>query len=114
MNESKGVFSSLYRRGGTNLFVLNKQKSLEIKALFYKAISINYYDHEKDKRSHVSINNLVMIDSEIPSSLFCLRGSRTNRTLVRAMGKQKLREAIFSVRSSRRFFRGHFCGPKKQ
>lgn len=30
------------------------------------------------------------------------------------MGKQKLREAIFSVRSSRRFFRGHFCGPKKQ
>lgn len=25
-----------------------------------------------------------MIDSEIPSSLFCLRGSRTNRTLVRA------------------------------
>ena len=66
-----------------------------------------------------------MIDSEIPSSLFCLRGSRTNRTLVRAtgedhsfadnfsaaeiillakMGKQKLREAIFSVRCSRRFF----------
>lgn len=87
MNESKGVFSSLYRRGGTNLFVLNKQKSLEIKALFYKAISINYYDHEKDKRSHVSINNLVMIDSEIPSSLFCLRGSRTNRTLVRATGE---------------------------
>ena len=87
MNESKGVFSSLYRRGGTNLFVLNKQKSLEIKALFYKAISINYYDHEKDKRSHVSINNLVMIDSEIPSSLFCLRGSRTNHTLVRATGE---------------------------
>lgn len=87
MNESKGVFSSLYRRGGTNLFVLNKQKSLEIKALFYKAISINYYDHEKDKRSHVSINNLVMIDSEIPSSLFCLRGSRTNRMLVRATGE---------------------------
>lgn len=28
---------------------------------------LNYYDHEKDKRSHVSINNLVMIDSEIPN-----------------------------------------------
>jgi len=28
-----------------------------------------------------------MIDSEIPSSLFCLRGSRTNRTLVRATGE---------------------------
>lgn len=82
-----------------------------------------------------------MIDSEIPSSLFCLRGSRTNRTLVRAtgedhsfadnfsaaeiillakMGKQKLREAIFSVRFSRRFFsrpqkwaekRSEFFGP---
>ena len=28
-----------------------------------------------------------MIDSEIPSSLFCLRGSRTNRTLVRTTGE---------------------------
>lgn len=28
-----------------------------------------------------------MIDSEIPRSLFCLRGSRTNRTLVRATGE---------------------------
>lgn len=28
---------------------------------------LNYYDHEKDKRSHVSINNLVMIDSDISS-----------------------------------------------
>ena len=74
-----------------------------------------------------------MIDSEIPSSLFCLRGSRTNRTLVRAtgedhsfadnfsaaeiillakMGKQKLLHAIFSVRCSRRFFRDHKSGPK--
>ena len=28
MNESIGVFSSLYRRGATNPFALNKQKSL--------------------------------------------------------------------------------------
>ena len=28
-----------------------------------------------------------MIDSEFPSSLFCLRGSWTNRTLVRATGE---------------------------
>ena len=66
-------------------------------------------------------------------SLFCLRGSRTNCTLVRAkaktiflliilaqlklfcyqkMGKQKLLHAIFSVRCSRRFFRDHKSGPK--
>lgn len=76
-----------------------------------------------------------MIDSEIPSSLFCLRGSRTNRTLVRATGEDhsfadnfsaaeiillakdgqaKIAVGNFSVRCSRRFFRGHFCGPKKQ
>ena len=67
------------------------------------------------------------------SLFFVLRGSRTNRTLIRAtgedhflliilaqlklfcqqnMGKQKLREAIFSVRSSRRFFSSPLCGPK--
>ena len=28
---------------------------------------LNYYDNEKEKRSHVSINNLVMIDSDISS-----------------------------------------------
>lgn len=25
---------------------------------------LNYYDHEKDKRSHVSLNNLVMVDND--------------------------------------------------
>ena len=28
---------------------------------------LNYYDNEKEKRNHVSINNLVMIDSDISS-----------------------------------------------
>ena len=67
------------------------------------------------------------------SLFFVLRGSRTNRTLIRAtgedlfllmilaqlksfcqqkMGKQKLREAIFSVRCSRRFFSRPLCGSK--
>ncbi len=26
---------------------------------------LTYYDHEKDKRSHVSLNNLVMIDNDV-------------------------------------------------
>lgn len=31
---------------------------------------LNYYDNEKEKRSHVSINNLVMIDSNISTAIF--------------------------------------------
>lgn len=69
----------------------------------------------------------------ISSLFFCLRGSRTNRTLIRAKGedhflliiltqlklfcwqkmdKQKLLGAIFSVRYSRRFFSSPLCGSK--
>lgn len=76
-----------------------------------------------------------MIDSEIPSSLFCLRGSRTNRTLVRAKGEDHSfadnfseAEIILLAKDGQAkiavgnffgvvfapIFRGHFCGPKKQ
>lgn len=41
---------------------------------FYRNV-MNEWINEYGRR-HVSINNLVMIDSEIPSSLFSVRGSR--------------------------------------
>jgi hypothetical protein len=55
-------------------------------------------------------------------SHFCLRGSRTNRTLIRATGEDhilltkygqaKIAWSNFSVRCSHRFFRGHKSGSK--
>lgn len=68
-------------------------------------------------------------------SLFCLRGSRTNRTLVRATGEDHFAdnfsavEIILLAKDGQAkiavgnffgafiradFFRVHFCGPKKQ
>lgn len=45
----------------------DKNRAVRVSSRTGCSYRLNYYDHEKDKRSHVSINNLVMIDSEIPS-----------------------------------------------
>ncbi len=45
----------------------DKNRAVRVSSQTGCSYRLNYYDHEKDKRSHVSINNLVMIDSEIPS-----------------------------------------------
>ena len=45
----------------------DKNRAVRVSSQTGCSYRLNYYDHEKDKRSHVSINNLVMIDSEIPN-----------------------------------------------
>lgn len=45
----------------------DKNRAVRVSSRTGCSYRLNYYDHEKDKRSHVSINNLVMIDSEIPN-----------------------------------------------
>ena len=47
-------------------------------------------------------------------TIFADNFSAAEIILLAKMGKQKLREAIFSVRCSRRFFRAQFMGRKKQ
>lgn len=45
----------------------DENRAVRVSSRTGSSYRLNYYDHEKDKRSHVSLNNLVMIDSEIPS-----------------------------------------------
>ena len=45
----------------------DKNRAVRVSSQTGSSYRLNYYDHEKDKRSHVSINNLVMIDSDISS-----------------------------------------------
>ena len=45
----------------------DKNRAVRVSSRTGSSYRLNYYDHEKDKRSHVSINNLVMIDSDISS-----------------------------------------------
>lgn len=45
----------------------DENRAVRVSSRTGSSYRLNYYDHEKDKRSHVSINNLVMIDSEISS-----------------------------------------------
>lgn len=45
----------------------DENRAVRISSRTGSSYRLNYYDHEKDKRSHVSINNLVMIDSDISS-----------------------------------------------
>lgn len=43
----------------------DKNRAVRVSSRTGCSYRLNSYDHEKDKRSHVSINNLVMIDSDI-------------------------------------------------
>lgn len=45
----------------------DKNRAVRVSSRTGSSYRLNYYDHKKDKRSHVSINNLVMIDSDISS-----------------------------------------------
>ncbi len=83
---------------------------------------------------NTNYNNSLVKKGVIRSLFFCLRSSRTNRTLIRAisedhfadnfsaaeiillakMGKQKLLGAIFSVRLFAPIFSSPLCGPKTQ
>ena len=43
----------------------DKNRAVRVSSRTGCSYRLNYYDNEKEKRSHVSINNLVMIDSDI-------------------------------------------------
>lgn len=43
----------------------DENRAVRVSSRTGSSYRLNYYDHEKEKRSHVSINNLVMIDSDI-------------------------------------------------
>lgn len=45
----------------------DKNRAVRISSRTGSSYRLNYYDNEKEKRSHVSINNLVMIDTDISS-----------------------------------------------
>lgn len=45
----------------------DKNRAVRVSSRTGSSYRLNYYDNEKEKRSHVSINNLVMIDSDISS-----------------------------------------------
>lgn len=45
----------------------DKNRAVRVSSQTGCSYRLNYYDNEKEKRSHVSINNLVMIDSDISS-----------------------------------------------
>ena len=43
----------------------DENRAVRVSSRTGSSYRLNYYDNEKEKRSHVSINNLVMIDSDI-------------------------------------------------
>lgn len=45
----------------------DKNRAVRISSRTGSSYRLNYYDNEKEKRSHVSINNLVMINTDISS-----------------------------------------------
>lgn len=45
----------------------DENRAVRVSSRTGSSYRLNYYDNEKEKRSHVSINNLVMIDSDISS-----------------------------------------------
>ena len=66
----ESTLRELSEKYGTAIQLLSKydgNRAVRISSRTGCSYRLNYYDHEKDKRSHVSINNLVMIDSEILS-----------------------------------------------
>ena len=67
---NKSTLKELSEKYGTAIELLSKydkNRAVRVSSQTGCSYRLNYYDHEKDKRSHVSINNLVMIDSEIPN-----------------------------------------------
>lgn len=42
----------------------DKNRAVRVSSRTGSSYRLNYYDHENDKRSHVSLNNLVMIDND--------------------------------------------------
>lgn len=42
----------------------DENRAVRVSSRTGSSYRLNYYDHEKDKRSHVSLNNLVMIDND--------------------------------------------------
>ena len=42
----------------------DKNRAVRVSSRTGSSYRLNYYDHEKDKRSHVSLNNLVMVDND--------------------------------------------------
>ena len=42
----------------------DKNRAVRVSSQTGSSYRLNYYDHENDKRSHVSLNNLVMIDND--------------------------------------------------
>ena len=42
----------------------DENRAVRVSSRTGSSYRLNYYDHEKDKRSHVSLNNLVMVDND--------------------------------------------------
>lgn len=70
MERHESTLKELSDKYDTAIELLSKHdgdRAVRVSSRTGSSYRLNYYDHEKDKRSHVSINNLVMIDSDISS-----------------------------------------------
>lgn len=64
----ESTLKKLSEKYDTAIELLSKHdgdRAVRISSQTGSSYRLNYYDNEKEKRSHVSINNLVMIDSDI-------------------------------------------------
>ena len=64
----ESTLKELSEKYGTAIELLSKydkNRAVRVSSRTGCSYRLNYFDHEKDKRSHVSINNLIMIDSDI-------------------------------------------------
>lgn len=63
----ESTLKELSEKYGTAIELLSKydkNRAVRVSSRTGCSYRLNYYDHEKDKRSHVSLNNLVMVDND--------------------------------------------------
>ena len=63
----ESTLKELSKKYDTAIEMLSKydeNRAVRVSSRTGSSYRLNYYDHEKDKRSHVSLNNLVMVDND--------------------------------------------------
>ena len=68
VEKHESTLKELSEKYDTAIELLSKydgDRAVRVSSRTGSSYRLNYYDNEKEKRSHVSINNLVMIDSDI-------------------------------------------------
>lgn len=68
MERHESTLKELSDKYDTAIELLSKHdgdRAVRVSSRTGSSYRLNYYDNEKEKRSHVSINNLIMIDSDI-------------------------------------------------